>query len=63
MLRLTVLMGDRIFGFFFYKEMYGRFARPKKSGCNNEVAVRRGCTVVKERSHIANSLLKMIDRT
>ena len=62
MLRLTVLMGDCIFG-FFYKEMHGRFARPKKSGCNNEVAVRRGFTVVKERSHIANALLKMIDRT
>ena len=55
-------MGDRIFG-FFNKEMHGRFARPKKSGCNNEVAVRRGSTVVKERSHIANALLKMIDRT
>ena len=26
--------------------MYGRFAGPKKSGRNNEVAVRRGSTVV-----------------
>ena len=44
---LAVLAGDRINeGFFFYKKMYGRFAgRPKKSGRNNEVAVRRGSTV------------------
>ena len=26
--------------------MYGRFAGPKKGGRNNEVAVRRGSTVV-----------------
>ena len=24
---------------FYYKEIYGRFAGTKKSGCNNEVAV------------------------
>ena len=35
---LTVLMGDHING-VFYKEMYGRFAGLKKSGCNNEVTV------------------------
>ena len=29
----------------FYKNMYGRFAGPKKSGRNNEVVVRRGSTV------------------
>ena len=30
---LAVLTG------FFYKEMYGRFARPKKTGRNNKVTV------------------------
>ena len=29
----------------FYKRMYGRFAGPKKSGRNNEVAARRGSIV------------------
>ena len=28
---LAVLTGDRIYGFFFYKEMYGRFAGPEKN--------------------------------
>ena len=32
---------------FFSKEMYGRFAGPKKSGCKNEVAVMRGSMVVR----------------
>ena len=36
---LAVLTGDRITGFFFYKEMYGRLAGPKKSGRNNKVTV------------------------
>ena len=32
---------------FLYKKMSGRFAmQPKNSGSNNEVAVRRGSTVV-----------------
>ena len=35
---LAVLTGDRING-FFYKEMYGCFAAPKKTGRNNEVIV------------------------
>ena len=26
-------------GFFYYKKMYGFFARPKKSGHNNKVTV------------------------
>ena len=43
---LAVLTRDSINVFFFYEEMYGRFAGPKKSGRNNEVAVRRGSTVV-----------------
>ena len=30
----------------FSEKMYGRFAGPKKSGRNKEVAVRRGSTVV-----------------
>ena len=30
---------------FFFKEMYGPFAGPKKADRNNEVAVRRGSTV------------------
>ena len=30
---------------FYYKKMYGHFAGTKKSGRNNEVAVRRGSTV------------------
>jgi len=35
-------------GFFFYKKMYGGFYQAvKKSGRNNEVAVRRGFTVKK----------------
>ena len=29
----------------FYKNMYGRFAGPKKSGRNNEAVVRRVSTV------------------
>ena len=42
---LTVLTGDRICG-FFYKKMYGRFARQKKkSSRNDKVAVGRGYTV------------------
>ena len=35
---LATLTGDRI-NRFFYKEMYGRFAGPKKSGRNNEVTL------------------------
>ena len=57
---LTVLMGDHI-NRVFYKEMYGRFAGLKKSGCNNEVtvftkvAVRLGSTVMKyEKVRIVN---------
>ena len=38
MWRLAVLTGDRINGFFF-KENYGRFAGPKKSGRNNKVTI------------------------
>ena len=30
---------------FYYKKMYGRFARTKTSGCNNEVPVWRGSIV------------------
>ena len=30
---------------FSYEKMYGRFAGTKKSGRNNEVPVRQGCTV------------------
>ena len=58
---LTVLMGDHI-NRIFYKEMYGRFAGLKKSGCNNEVtvftkvAVRLGSTVMKyEKVRIVNN--------
>ena len=36
---LAVVMGDPAFTVFFYKEMYGCFAGPKKSGRNNEVSV------------------------
>ena len=57
---LTVLMGDHI-NRVFYKEMYGRFAGLKKSGCNNEVtvftkvAVRLGSTVMEyEKVRIVN---------
>ena len=32
---------------FYYKKMYGHFAGTKKRGRNNEVAVRRGSTVIK----------------
>ena len=32
---------------FLSKEMYGRFAGSKKSGCKNEVAVMRGSMVVR----------------
>ena len=55
--KLAVLTHDRINEvFFFYKKMYGRFARwPNKRGRNNEVtyyitevAVRRGFTVIKD---------------
>ena len=35
---LAVLSCDRING-FFCKEMYGHFARPKKTGCNIKVTV------------------------
>ena len=35
---LAVLAGDCI-NVFFNREMYGRFAGPKKTGCNNEVTV------------------------
>ena len=38
---LAVLTGDSING-YFYQEMYGRFAGPKKTGRYNEVTVRRG---------------------
>ena len=38
---LAVLTGDSING-YFYKEMYGPFAGPKKTGRYNEVTVRRG---------------------
>ena len=42
---MAVLTGDRI-NAFFYKEMYGRFAGPKKKPSRDkEVAVRRGSTV------------------
>ena len=34
---LAVLTSDRINRGVFYKEMYDRFAGPKKSGRNNEV--------------------------
>ena len=44
--KMTVLTGDSITErFFFYKKMCGRFAGGKKSGPNNEVAIRRGFTV------------------
>ena len=47
--KLAVLTGDRINEGLFYKKMYGRFAeQPKKSGRNNEVAVRRYSTVSPE---------------
>ena len=36
---LAVLTGDHINGFFFHKEMYGRFFGPKKTGRTNEVTV------------------------
>ena len=56
----TVLMGDHI-NRVFYKEMYGRYAGLKKSGCNNEVtvftkvAVRLGSTVMEyEKVRIVN---------
>ena len=48
---LAVLTRDSI-NAFFYKEMYGRFAGPKKNGRNNEVAVRRGSTVVESAIYI-----------
>ena len=40
---------------FYYKKMYGHFAGTKKSGRNNEVAVRRGSTVFTtiQRDHAA----------
>ena len=60
---LTVLMGDHI-NRVFYKEMYGRFAGLKKSGCNNEVtvftkvAVRLGSTVMEyEKVRIVNIVM------
>ena len=31
---------------FYYKKMYGLFTGAKKCGRNNEVAVRRGSTVI-----------------
>ena len=45
---LAVLTGGRVNEGFFYKKMYGRFARrpKKKNGRNNEVTVRRGFTVL-----------------
>ena len=42
---LAVLTADRING-FLNKEMYGRFAGPKKTSRNDEVAVRRGSIVL-----------------
>lgn len=37
---LAVLIGDCISDQgFFDKKMYGHFAGPKKSGCNNEVTI------------------------
>ena len=52
---LAVLTGDHVNegSFFFCKKMYGHFAgRPKKRGRNNEVAVRRGSTVLQS-AHIS----------
>ena len=41
--KLAVLTDDRINEGFFYKKMYGRFARwPNKRGRNNEVTYYRG---------------------
>ena len=37
---LAVLTG------FSYEKMYGRFAGQKNIGCNNDVTVRRGSTVL-----------------
>ena len=34
----AILTGEPINGFFF-KEMYGCFARPKKTGSNNEATI------------------------
>ena len=31
---------------FYYKKMYGYFAGTKQSGRNNEVAIRRGSTII-----------------
>ena len=42
---LAVLTGWPLTG-FYYKKMYGHFAGTKKSGRINEVAVRRGSTVL-----------------
>ena len=36
---LVILMGDRINEDFFYKKMYGRFARQPKKWLNNKVTV------------------------
>ena len=37
--KLAVLTGDRINEGFFYKKMYGRFARRPKKGPDNEVTI------------------------
>ena len=34
----AILMGDPV-NVFFSKERYGRFARPKKTGSNNETTI------------------------
>ena len=54
---LAVLTRESI-NVFFYEEMYGRFAGPKKKwpqqrgDCITEVAVRRGSTVVESAIYI-----------
>ena len=39
-------MEDRVNGFSFSKKMYDRFSGTKEIGRNNEVAVRRGPTII-----------------
>ena len=45
---------------FYYKKMYGHFAGTKKSGRNNEVAVRRGSTVHALRVCMALTLIERL---
>ena len=42
---------------FYYKKMYGRFAGTKQSGRINEVAVRRGSTVLVTRAAFCTQAL------